>query len=472
MKNIAVYLSLLGLLLAGCTAPLATATPTAILPTAAPTTPPPTTPTPIAVDLSPAQIRAVEALAADLNVSIDQIQLASTEAVDWPDGCLGIVQPDVFCTEQIVPGFRIVLSASGQSYEYRTNQDGSIVLPASRESAHIAAAMFTSDNTVQVVDTGAAADPAAPATAGALMPMGGAAGGDIYALVSMNTQLEAVVVDSGGTRPLDFIQSPDFDLAVWPGSGAEGPRLAWSELAIGAVDTRLFTASTDGSGKTALLVESIADPEQHHVIVHAWSTDGGSLYFSREPYGIGGYILFSGASSLYRLNVSDQSVTELIPFDIPGGVFICLDDLFEQASLVADHCTEGRITVRDLTSGQTSEIQPPAEVTEAGALGSARFSPNGSQVAFALARRNPEGEQGWVAVSDGLGGGSRLIATSEPGQYFTVAGWLNSNTLLIQLNSLQCTPLCQSSLWSIGVDGSGMTRLGEGVFLALVPPSP
>ncbi|MEK7312632.1 MAG: hypothetical protein AAB382_11725, partial [Chloroflexota bacterium] len=65
-----------------------------------------------------------------LGISIAQIRLVTTEAVDWPDGCLGIQEPGVACTMAIVPGFRIVLEAQGRQYEYRTNQDGSIVRPA------------------------------------------------------------------------------------------------------------------------------------------------------------------------------------------------------------------------------------------------------------------------------------------------------------------------------------------------------
>jgi hypothetical protein len=50
--------------------------------------------------------------------------------VDWPDACLGVTRPEVMCAQVITPGFRIVLAAQGREYEYHTNADGSVVVPA------------------------------------------------------------------------------------------------------------------------------------------------------------------------------------------------------------------------------------------------------------------------------------------------------------------------------------------------------
>jgi tricorn protease-like protein len=120
-----------------------------------------------------------------------------------------------------------------------------------------------------------------------------------------------------------------------------------------------------------------------------------------------------------------------------------------------------------LSSGQTTTIQPPADVTGFSLVGSARFSPDLTRVAFALAKRDPENEQGWVAVSEGLSGGSKLIVTSQPGEYFTIAGWLNTDTLLLQSNQVTCTT-CATSLWTVGSDGAGLSKVTDGTFLTLV----
>ena len=87
-------------------------------------------PTHIPVDLTPAQRAAINALMEQLNLTADKIKLVSSEAVTWPDGCLGIVRMGVMCTQAEVPGFKIVLEANGKKYEFHTNQDGSTVLLA------------------------------------------------------------------------------------------------------------------------------------------------------------------------------------------------------------------------------------------------------------------------------------------------------------------------------------------------------
>lgn len=88
------------------------------------------TPTEIPMDLSPAQRAALTALSEKKNFPADEIKVASTEAVTWPDGCLGVVRIGVLCTEAEVPGFKIVLETDGNSYEFHTNEDGSVVILA------------------------------------------------------------------------------------------------------------------------------------------------------------------------------------------------------------------------------------------------------------------------------------------------------------------------------------------------------
>jgi hypothetical protein len=456
------------MMLAACAAP-ATVAPTDS-PTLAPTTPPATPlptsgpePTQIQVDRTPAQLAALQDLAAALNLPVGQIVLASSEAVEWPDGCLGVHLPNVMCTQSIVPGFRITLVADGQTYEYHTNQDGSVVVNATSPLRTLHVAVLAPDKSIQLIDTGLAAG---SATAG-LPPFGGATDSAVYAL---DFGMTATAIEAGlsGTRTLDFIQNPSYGLAVWPGNG-EAPLLAWA-TATGSTSptTDLHVSRPDGTA-SEVVVREVVGPElpPYQLVALGWSADGSALYYSREPYGIGGYILFTGASSLYRYSASDQSVTEIMPFE-PQTNFLCLDDLSADGNLLADHCNE-TIHVRDLAGGATTTITPPADAAGWAALGTARLSPDNSRVAFALARQDPEAEQGWVAVSDGLDGSSTLVLTSEPGKYYNVVGWLNADTLLVQLTSLaNCSVACESSLWTVGTDGLNPTRLAEGTFVAFV----
>jgi len=88
------------------------------------------TPTHIPVDLTPAQRAAITALSENVGLPVDEIRLVSTEAVEWPDGCLGVQEEGLACTQVITPGFRVMLEANGRQVEYRTDEDGTQIRSA------------------------------------------------------------------------------------------------------------------------------------------------------------------------------------------------------------------------------------------------------------------------------------------------------------------------------------------------------
>jgi len=77
-----------------------------------------------------AQNAAISAVSDNLELDAGQIKVVSTEAVEWPDACLGISQEGVACAQAVTPGYRIVLEVNGKQVEYHTNQDGSVIVPA------------------------------------------------------------------------------------------------------------------------------------------------------------------------------------------------------------------------------------------------------------------------------------------------------------------------------------------------------
>jgi len=79
---------------------------------------------------TPAQRAVIAILSESVGLPIDQITLVSTEAVTWPDGCLGVQSLGVVCTQALVEGFKIILEADGDQYEFHTNQDGSLIVLA------------------------------------------------------------------------------------------------------------------------------------------------------------------------------------------------------------------------------------------------------------------------------------------------------------------------------------------------------
>lgn len=52
--------------------------------------------------------------------------------VDWPDGCIGIIDPAMTCIAAITPGYNITVHSKGFEYEIHTNEDGSYLLEAGK----------------------------------------------------------------------------------------------------------------------------------------------------------------------------------------------------------------------------------------------------------------------------------------------------------------------------------------------------
>jgi hypothetical protein len=121
MKKLFVMLTLIILVMSAC-APRAQATQEPVV--AQPQ------PTHINTDLTPAQRIAISTLAKNLGITPDKVKLVSTEAVDWPDSCLGVTTEGIMCSQVVTSGFRVVLEANGKQVEYHTNQDASVIVPA------------------------------------------------------------------------------------------------------------------------------------------------------------------------------------------------------------------------------------------------------------------------------------------------------------------------------------------------------
>jgi len=445
----------------------ATAVPTSTIAPTQTTTPVLPTPTRLPVDLSPAQRGAIQALSAKYNIPVDQIHLIKTEAMTWPTGCLGIVIPGVMCTKGPVDGFSMTLEANGQQFEYHTNQDGTSAIDAAQQLATIRLVVLSSDGSLRLLTPNIPLGPTYNPAFNGFLPYGGAVAGTAYVLdFSQKTQAQAI--DVNGARGLDFIKNPNYGLALWRGGPNVQPRLAWGTQPTSDTPSALLASGLDGSQLETLLTQAGDSNPPLQLVAEAWSADGKTLYFSKEPVGIGGYILFAGASNLYQIDVTTKLVTELIPQGAASGPVICLDALSEDFRLVADHCASQTITIRNLRDGTSVTIQPPAEAAGFRFMGSARFSPDGKQVAFGLGKGDPNAEQGWLAIADSAGGASKVILASPAGVYYTVLGWLDDQTLLVQSSEPKCSPNCLNGLWTVGIDGSAPVKVADGSFLAVI----
>ncbi len=296
---------------------------------------------------------------------------------------------------------------------------------------------------------------------GRRLPLSGAPG-TLYALATLSTdpaaRSHAYAIGPQGVRLLDFVNNSSDGFASFTGAGAPQGEVAWDHYATtahanGTLDSEIDIANSDGSNLHAALKLS----SDHVLHVVRFSPDGQSLYYSQEPLGLGGYIPFGGISDLWALDLAAGTSRQLVPSAAAGT--ICLDDFTPDVSLVTLHCAEKTISVLDPTTGSIGLIAAPPAVTDWALHGDARISPDQTRVAYALARGNPDNEQGWVAMSEGITGTSHLVATAPTGDYFSVKGWLNNTTLVLQ--SWRGTP----GVWVVQADGSDLRRLADGLFL-------
>ena len=410
---------------------------------------------------------AVQALSSKYNIPADQIKLLTVKAMSWPTGCLGVVIPGVMCTQGPVEGFQLILEANGTRYEYHSNLDGSSVIDAAAQLSSIQFVVTDSNNQIQVVTPSFPLGPTYNPAFTGFLPAGGSVNGTAYVL-DFSAGSKAVALDGAGARELGFVKNPNYSLALWRGGAGAQPKLAWgTQLLDASTLSTLQISALDGSQLETILTDEASSNRPEQLVAEFWSADGQSLYFSKEPVGIGGYILFSGASNLYSINITSKEVSALIP---ASERMICLDALSADFRYVADHCSNKSITIRDLQQGGsvTTTLLPPAEVTGFGVVGGARFSPTGDRVAFGLARGDPSAEQGWLAVSDLASGSSKLILTSQPGMAYILIGWLDDQTLLIQSNETNCASNCGPRLWTVGADGSNLLKVTDGNYLTVL----
>ena len=92
--------------------------------TAGPISTPSMAGTPVA---SAAAAPVIAAIAADLGVSPESVQLITFESRDWPDSSLGCPQPDMLYAQVVTPGYLVVVEVAGERIEYHTDKRGTVV---------------------------------------------------------------------------------------------------------------------------------------------------------------------------------------------------------------------------------------------------------------------------------------------------------------------------------------------------------
>ncbi len=394
-----------------------------------------------------------------------QIKISVASPTDR--GCAQVISPYELTvaldTASLIPGVYTVI-ANGVSATF------SFPAEPAQSPTSLQLVVLAPDGSLKIANVSATLNPTARPTFNAFLPYGGGAAGNAYVLDP--TQGKVVVTDGKTFHDLAFVQSPAvFGLAVWPGDGNNPPMLAWATRNIGGDQSSTIKISTvDGTHFETLLTQPAANPAVM-MVAEFWSPDGQWLYYSKEPVGLGGFILFSGGSSLYKINIATKEIVDVLPSALTDGPAGCMDSISPDFQYVAEHCSQNYIRLRYLNSGGTATYKLPAEINGGFLLaGSARFSPDGSQLAYAVTKGLQEEVQGWVVVSKTDIDTSRSIITGQVGSYYNVVGWLDERTLLVQsTNVRECAPLCKSELWTMRADGSEPEKVADGSFLAMIP---
>jgi uncharacterized protein YgiM (DUF1202 family) len=282
----------------------------------------------------------------------------------------------------------------------------------------------------------------------------------------------------GQLIPLDFVPSTGSPVAVRPISEEPLPEgqpvsadwdmsLAWGEFpARNTATAGLFLSTQDGSRTLEVLKETYGSSSlEVQFVPWRWSRDR-RLFFTKQPVdGMGGFFPFTNAANLWVYSLQDGTSTELVSDTVTHGK-PCLDAISPDDRIVAHHCEEGSITLLDLKTGEATTVRLPDPAASDTQVGSLRFSPEGSRIAFAVMTGGyglMEETQGYIVVSDNLSGDSHIIATSDPGEWFSVAEWLWGDTLVLQ--SHDAGPDGGQAVWTVHADGSDLLMLIDGTYL-------
>ncbi len=88
-------------------------------------------PSPTIVPNESSSALAVEAaqqdLAQRLKIPLSSLRLVTAQAKTWQDGCLGLATPEEICIQVLVPGWQLKLTNGQTIWNYRTNQNGTIL---------------------------------------------------------------------------------------------------------------------------------------------------------------------------------------------------------------------------------------------------------------------------------------------------------------------------------------------------------
>jgi hypothetical protein len=67
---------------------------------------------------------AEQILSEEIDLPVEEIDYIAYERTEWSDACLGFAEAGEMCAEVLTPGWKIILQAGGQSYEFHADKNG------------------------------------------------------------------------------------------------------------------------------------------------------------------------------------------------------------------------------------------------------------------------------------------------------------------------------------------------------------
>ena len=242
-----------------------------------------------------------------------------------------------------------------------------------------------------------------------------------------------------------------FEGEILPSS--DGERIAWGTTAFepdpaGDTHIQVTVANVDGTGAQILLDKRLADSVLPQPV--QWSRDGRYLYFTDEPYGIGGYILFWGGPDLQQVDLATGTITEILPDQgclcamslSPDGATLAVIAGIDPLELVLRNILDGTERRTQLESGHWQ-------------AGNIVWSPEGKSLMYTMAIGDYEKEAysivrvdvGTLAQTVLIHDDPRLLETIVLADAKTV--WLNSSLML-------------GGAWRMDADTGETTLVAEG----------
>ncbi len=73
-------------------------------------------------------------VAQQAGIPAPQVSVVSVQMVEWPDMSLGCPEPGMAYAQIVTPGYLIKLSAGGQTYEYHSDRDSTVITCANPQA--------------------------------------------------------------------------------------------------------------------------------------------------------------------------------------------------------------------------------------------------------------------------------------------------------------------------------------------------